>query len=502
MFGWLKSVRNARKNEALAQAFSQELRAKAMGRILARFDVAQTTDENYRLWENTDYLSSKSANDSQTRRTARIRCRYEVQNNSYARGITLTLANDLVGTGPRLQVRTKVEAANKQVQAAFMRWLADISLAEKLRTMKLAKVQDGEVFGQFVTNYQLANSVQLDIKVIETDQVATPMTGFQKNNWVDGVELDDMGEPAVYHVLKQHPGDLYLGLMNPLAFDRVPKRNILHWFRKDRPGQVRGMPEIAPSIHLFAKLRMFTKSVMTAAESAADLAVLLQSEYQGDQAATPTAFDSVNLERGMMTTLPAGLTASGFKPEQPATTYEMFVRLILREIARCLNVPFNVAAGDSSSFNYSSGRLDHLSYHRQLYVERAHLEILLDRIFYAWLEEAVMVPGLIPDGFDVDTVPHRWFWDGLESIDPEKDSAADASDLDNNTKTLEEICAGNGDDWEEVIRQRGIERKRLEAEGLLSTENAQTQPTNGRNLTRKDVRQIAEAMREMAGVST
>jgi len=32
--------------------------------------------------------------------------RYEVANNAYARGIVLTLANDVVGTGPRLQMPT------------------------------------------------------------------------------------------------------------------------------------------------------------------------------------------------------------------------------------------------------------------------------------------------------------------------------------------------------------------------------------------------------------
>ncbi len=38
------------------------------------------------------------------RRILRNRARYEVANNSYARGIVLTLANDVIGTGPRLQM--------------------------------------------------------------------------------------------------------------------------------------------------------------------------------------------------------------------------------------------------------------------------------------------------------------------------------------------------------------------------------------------------------------
>ncbi len=33
------------------------------------------------------------------------------------------------------------------------------------------------------------------------------------------------------------------------------------------------------------------------------------------------------------------------------TTYAEFKREILNEIARCLNMPFNVAAGNSSGYN-------------------------------------------------------------------------------------------------------------------------------------------------------
>ena len=36
------------------------------------------------------------------RRMLRSRSRYEVANNSYAKGVVLTLANDVVGTGPGL----------------------------------------------------------------------------------------------------------------------------------------------------------------------------------------------------------------------------------------------------------------------------------------------------------------------------------------------------------------------------------------------------------------
>ena len=71
--------------------------------IRAKFDSAQTTPDNRRHWANADGLSADVAASPDIRRTLRNRARYEVANNSYARGIVLTLANDVTGTGPRLQ---------------------------------------------------------------------------------------------------------------------------------------------------------------------------------------------------------------------------------------------------------------------------------------------------------------------------------------------------------------------------------------------------------------
>ena len=72
--------------------------------IKARFDAAQTTKDNARHWAAAEFLSADAEADPAVRKILRTRARYEVQNNSYARGIVSTLANDSVGTGPRLQM--------------------------------------------------------------------------------------------------------------------------------------------------------------------------------------------------------------------------------------------------------------------------------------------------------------------------------------------------------------------------------------------------------------
>ena len=62
-----------------------------------------------------------------------------------------------------------------------------------------------------------------------------------------------------------------------LEYDRVPAASMIHWFRADRPGQRRGLPDILPALPLFAQLRRYTLAVIAAAESAANIAVLMKT---------------------------------------------------------------------------------------------------------------------------------------------------------------------------------------------------------------------------------
>ena len=112
MLDWLRRIRG--KTRAKAIQFVRFVRAK--------YDAAQTTDENRRHWAN-------AAASAEVRRIVRNRARYEVANNSYARGIVLTLANDVVGTGPRLQMLTGDRELNTLLEKQFARWAASVNLA-------------------------------------------------------------------------------------------------------------------------------------------------------------------------------------------------------------------------------------------------------------------------------------------------------------------------------------------------------------------------------------
>ena len=435
--------------------------------VRGRYDAAVTNDDNRRHWAHADGLSSNAANSPEVRRTLRNRARYETANNSYARGIVLTLAHDVVGTGPRLQLLTEDAEANRRIELAFMIWARAIGLPEKLRTMRVARATDGEAFAILTSNPKLSDYIQLDLRLVEADQVATPELSRQSSLAVDGIVFDASGNPAEYHVLRSHPGEATFGMQR--LYDQLPASSVVHWFRMDRPGQTRGIPDIMPALPLFAQLRRFTLAVLAAAETAADFAGILYTDAPANgEADAAEPFEPIELEKRALLTMPGGWKMSQMEAQQPATGFSEFKHEILNEIARCLCMPYNVAAANSSGYNYASGRLDHQTYFKAIRVEQSHLEsVVLDRILGAWLDEAALIPGLLPAGLGPFAQwPHQWFWDGHEHVDPAKEANAQATRLSSHTTTLADEYARRGQDWETQLRQRAKELALMQELGL------------------------------------
>jgi capsid protein len=331
----------------------------------------------------------------------------------------------------------------------------------------------------------------LDVRLVEAEQVTSPLLPFGKLGAVDGIELDSFGNPVEYHLLSQHPGDAAAVL--DTRYDTLPAAAVIHYFRCDRPGQNRGIPDITPALPLFAQLRRFTLAVLAAAETAADFAGILYTDAPANgEAESVEPMDTIELERRALLTMPGGWKMSQMTAEQPATTYSEFKREILNEIARCLSVPRNVACGDSSGYNYASGRLDHQTYFKSIRVEQSHLGlIVLDRILAAWLDEAVLIEDYLPQsmrGLDPD-LSHQWFWDGHEHVDPLKEANAQATRLTNHTTTLANEYARQGRDWEAELRQRAKEKQLMDELGLTA---ADAQPATPQEKQDDEVQEFDE----------
>ncbi|MEG1880407.1 MAG: phage portal protein, partial [Oscillospiraceae bacterium] len=284
----------------LSQLFN--LKRNTGRRVNAKYDAAQTNADNVRHWSASDGLSADMATAFEVRKTLRERSRYEVNNNSYAKGLVQMLANDTIGTGPRLQMLTADEKINSKVESDFQQWAECVRLSGKLRTMRMVRCQDGEVFAIIATNPKVKSNVKIDLMLVEADRITDNtynLRDLSRENIIDGIKYDDYGNPISYRVLKYHPGDYTV--FKPDDVMTISAEYMIHVFLQDRPGQHRGVPEITAALPLFAQLRRYNSAVLSAAEAAASFAAVLYTDAPPDgetEALEP--LDTVPLERNTM----------------------------------------------------------------------------------------------------------------------------------------------------------------------------------------------------------
>ena len=464
--------------------YGKPMQVDRSGGMRAKVDAAQTTTENVRHWANADALSADASYDPGVRRTLRNRARYEAINNGYAKGSVRSSANDLVGTGPRLQLTCvpgpdgeHMEEAAQAIERAYQDWVDETQLAIDLHVTQKSHDRDGGCFGLFDTDEDLEHPVKLYVRWVE-DELCTSPWGLPADAYtVDGIRFNRLGKPVTYWFLKYHPGGPQT--FGSLSYSKdshvaVPARQVIHWFPKDRHGQHRGIPEMTPALPLYSQLRRYTLATLTAAEFAAMLAGVMKSalpeESDPEQLHTLDQiprFELIELVRGALLTLPTGWSAEQFKAEQPTTTYPMFKQELLNETGRASFQPLNVVTGNSSGYNYSSGRLDYLPYQRDKKIQRNNMRlIVLDRIWREWAIEARAV-GLIPsEAGNLADWRWSWNWDGFDSIDQVKDAQADDMRLLNKTQSLAETFAAYGQDWREQADQIAREVAYFESMGL------------------------------------
>ncbi len=420
----------------------------------ASYDAAKTHDQNRRHWANADYLSADSAGRADIRKILRSRSRYEFDNNPYARGIAHTMANYVIGQGPRLQVLTENVDANREIEELFYRWAQAVRFAQKLRTSRISKAISGDVLLQIISNpaIEAQGLPGLDINLIEADCLETPWDLMNDTSVVDGIRLDKYGNPVEYLIVA-HPGDSkYIQNQDVTA---LPADSVIHLFTPDRPGQHRGIPELAAALETFAQLRRYMQAVLSAAERAAEVSMYFKTDCppgEGAQIADDGtelgSLPAIEPRRNEAVFLPEGWEPFQLKAEQPTAEFSATVHQYLSEIGRVMQIPAMIVTGDASNHNFASGRLDYQAFLKMIDVERTDYAIHLDRIFDMWVEYG-RIAGIEPLSNLSERVQRQWYWPGIEHVDELKAANAARVRIESGQSSIATEQARSGYDWEE-----------------------------------------------------
>lgn len=432
-------------------------------------------------WWKADYTAADADANPATRRTLRMRSRYEYQNNAYARGVIQCLANDAIANGPRLRYASSDDRLNTRIERDFTAWSETIRLADKLRAARIARAQDGEAFIYLAQNPALVGAVKLDLALIDADRVTgdddlahlDESAALGKPMTVDGITYDRFGNPTSYRICRVHPsGSVYA----PQSAFEIPAANMLHIFRPDRPEQHRGVPELVAALPLFAKLRRYSNAVVASAEKAAEYGGILYTDHPTDgTAAQIEPMDAITLDINQLTTMPEGWKMDELYVKAPIATYADFKREMLSEIGAAMGIPYAIVAGTSSGYTYASAKLDHQTYFRVLASERGFVEdSILNRVFTLWLREwSLAHPDVTPETSSDACAAEllspwnvSWLWPAFDNLDHLTSARVTAMSLKTHTTTLANEYAKQGKNWRTELAQYDKEQKLLQKLGL------------------------------------
>lgn len=426
--------------------------------------------------------------------TLRARSRDLLRNSPIAAGAIHTTVANVVGTGLSLQSRIDGRALGLSDAAASAwqetterewRLWAESTGADLGRRQNIYGLQDlalrsmlesGDVIAVLTRAERPDSPYQLAVQLIEADRLSNSNHASDTPQLTAGVEMDRHGAPLAYHISRTHPGALGVTVRQwdrILAYgDHTGRRNVLHLYRITRPGQVRGVPMLAPVIEHIKQLARYTEAEIAAAVVSGAFSVFVKMDpeafsqiFDGEAQQTylqerPSRWDG-QLKPGAAVNLLPGEEIDSANPGRPNTAFDPFVQAVLRQVGVALEIPFEVLIKHFTS-SYSASRAALLDFWRFVRCRRDWMAThFCQPIYEAFLAEAIALGRIQAPGWFTDPAVRRayaaaqWIGDGPGAIDPAKEVAAAEKRVELGISTLAaESVLHDGGDWEDKHRQR------------------------------------------------
>lgn len=447
-----------------------------------------------------------------------------VRNSGLNQGAVQLYVDTVIGSGLTLCAKPDWRALGqspewaaewaRQVESKFWSWAYDIdnasdvsrrlTLAGRLGQVCRSLLIRGESFAIAEWRPDRRPGYATCIRMLDQSRVSNPDNQPDGPTLRRGIKINDDGEAVSIYVRNAHPHDWHLAgdANRKPVWREVPtrmdwgRRRVLHVYDQQEPGQTHGVSPFAALLKRSKKLDRWEDvtlesaiiNAMFAATIESDLASAIEAiggtdmtEYVGQvvewHKGKPVEFDGAKIPH-----LFPGEKLHLNRPGQPTEAFASFEDAFNRHFAAGIGMSFEQYARDYSQTNYSGARAGLMDSWRMFTSRRGLIQAQHATQEYAlWLEEAldrgtIETPPGAPDFYAAKTAwcGCTWIGPGRGHIDPLKDAKGLALELDYGVTTLEEWCAQQGRDWEEVLEQRAIEiRKQRDLEAKYAIQFGQ-----------------------------
>jgi lambda family phage portal protein len=391
--------------------------------------------------------------------TIRARSRELRRNNPYWESAINGIVGHTVGHGVRAAIIHPRRGVTQRLQGSWDAWArssqVDVSGRMNWYAIQSLVMETVAESGECLVRRTLDADGALRLVVLSPDYLSGDRDGPTDRNTetIGGVEVDENGAPVAYH--------LYRRLHRTLEARetvRVPASEVAHVYRVQRPGQLRGIPWVAPVFTRLVHWDDYEDAELARQKVSACFGVLYHGEMAG-QAELPE-----RIEPGMIEQLPPGTDVELVSPPA-ASGIEPFSRITLRAVAAGLGITYELLTGDLTGVNFSSARMGHLTMMRNVRRWQTHLliEQLCQRVFGWWAQAEALRPG----GLDALRATAEWTAPVREMIDPDKETRSAVNRVRGGLAAWSDVAREQGRDPEQLAQAIAHDNKRFDALGIV-----------------------------------
>lgn len=407
----------------------------------------------------------------------RQRSRDLVRNNPWAsRAIAVKVANQ-IGTGILPRADTGNEDLNRRIDQLHARWAQDCApecggtLYGMQALAACGRAESGEVLILMDRGSVRPGRVPLTLQVLEPDWIADDMMPGVGNadGWLDGIQFDAEGRRIAYRLWKSNPSESLVRMRRDTR--DVPASDVIHLFKRTRPGQIRGVPDAASVMTLHRDLDDYFVAALMLAKVQSVLGAFVTQN--GGGVAGPLGRADADGAGNKLEELAPGIIAYlnpgedvKFLAPQGSGPFRDYSRIMLHEAAVGWGVTYHSLTGDLADANYSSLRAGSLDVRRQTEQDQhlMYVPMLCQPIWNAFVSQAV-VAGLLPR--EAEGAPARFGPPRFEMIDPNRDTEAMKSAIRAGLITWPDAVSEMGYDPDTQIRDIKATNEKLTEAGIV-----------------------------------
>lgn len=377
------------------------------------------------------------------------------RNNPVVASMSRLRKADVIGRGIIPQPTTGDEATDQKIEDAWAEFSSDPDVSGQ---MDMREIQQQMVDALLFYGDCGIKITDRKVQFIDGSRINNPSgqhTGSESARFQNGVEISATGRPISYTI-----GDRINGVVKD--FETVPARDFIPFFRRMRPVQYRGIPELAPILNTLQDCDEYDRVEMIAAKVSASLSVAVKREnsYEFELQNRMDASeqdDGGNLEQfepGRFHYMEPGEDISVISSNgRPNVDGIQWVNYLLRKVGSAVGIPleFLLMEIGGSSFSASQGVV--LQYQQTIESYQSDVIRVMNRLYRRWLAQ-VAEEGEIDLSQSVTPFNVRWQRPAFRWINRAAQVKADMEYFRAGAMSLDDITAPFGYTAEDVLRRK------------------------------------------------